>query len=393
MADDSVVAAADRYARQRLIAGWQHHHIQGATVLVAGVGALGNEVLKNLALLGVGHLLMVDMDCIAASNLSRTILFQADTVGQSKAETAAHAVKRINPDVRATALHGDLRYVLGLGRLHRCDLVLGCLDNQGARSFLSRMCLAAGVPLLDAGMWALGGEVRAFLTADDACFDCLLAPAERTDLWLRYSCTGGFRPTEDEPPQATTITTTAIVAGLLSQDAAQFLQGSPPAHGTALVYNGQAGKLYRTTLRRDPRCPNHAPFDWSGIQSFNGTAHTITARAILNQAASDLGATPTLDLGRDLLLAFACPTCQSTEQVMQPQGLVAASRALCPVCATERIPRTISTVTATDPWADEPLARLGVPDGDVVRTRAGDQVMLYELIADDEQAMVAGANA
>jgi adenylyltransferase/sulfurtransferase len=380
---DARETTADRYARQQRIPGWSQARLADASVLVVGAGALGNEVLKNLALLGVGHLIVVDMDRIERSNLSRTILFHADDLGHAKATTAARALTRINPDVRVTALDGDLRAVLGLGRLHRCTLALGCLDNQGARSLLSRMCLAAQVPLLDAAMWALGGEVRAFLSADGPCFDCLLAPDERADLWLRYSCTGGFRPSDDAPPAPTTITTTAIIAGLLTQEAVRWLNGQALPDGTALVYNGQATKLHRTMLRRDPACPNHVPLDWSEVYALSGTAATLTARAVLQQAMAHLGADPTLDLGRDLLLAFHCPTCDTVAPVMHLQGLIAAAQAVCPQCGTQRIAQTTSTVTLDDPWADEPLARLGVPDGEIISVRAGEQVRLYELALSD----------
>jgi adenylyltransferase/sulfurtransferase len=104
MSNASAGAHTDRYARQQLIPGWQQAHLAEATVLVVGAGALGNEVLKNLALVGVGHLIIVDMDRIEPSNLSRTVLFQADDVGQTKATTAARALARINPDVRITVL-------------------------------------------------------------------------------------------------------------------------------------------------------------------------------------------------------------------------------------------------------------------------------------------------
>lgn len=229
-----------RYARQQLIPGWQQRQIADASLLVVGAGAIGNEVLKNLALLGVGHLVIVDMDRIEHSNLSRTVLFHDHDVGQSKAATAARAVQRLNPDVRVTVLEGDLRFGLGLGYVRHSTLVLGCLDNQGARSWLSRMCLAANVPLLDAGMWAWGGEIRAFLSPDEACFDCLLSPDERADLWLRFSCTAGFRPVDAAPHLPTTISTTAIIGGLLVQEAVRFLHQQPMESGTALVYNGQA---------------------------------------------------------------------------------------------------------------------------------------------------------
>src|SRR5690348_14656367 len=73
--------ASDRYARQQLIEWWNQERLRNARVLVAGVGALGNEVLKNLALVGVGHLLLIDFDRVEYSNLSRTVLFRENDVG------------------------------------------------------------------------------------------------------------------------------------------------------------------------------------------------------------------------------------------------------------------------------------------------------------------------
>ena len=64
----------DRYASLRLINWWDQDRISMAHVMVVGAGALGNEVLKNLALLGVGYLLIVDFDHIEASNLTRSVL-------------------------------------------------------------------------------------------------------------------------------------------------------------------------------------------------------------------------------------------------------------------------------------------------------------------------------
>jgi adenylyltransferase/sulfurtransferase len=372
-------ALDERYARQRLIPGWDQRRLAVSTVLVAGAGALGNEVLKNLALLGVGNLLILDVDHVERSNLSRTLLFREADIGDSKARAAARAIKSLNPDVRVTAIEGDLRFVLGLGRLHGCTLALGCLDNQGARAFLSRMCVLARVPLLDAGMWALGGEVRAFLSAEGPCFDCTLAPDERRDLWLRYSCSGGFRVAEAHSPAPTVVTTAAVVGGVLAQETARLLNGQPPPDGSALVYNGQAGRMYRTMLRRDPNCPNHTALDWDAVQLLPAAADALTAHDLLAQAQASLDAPPTLDLGRDLLLAFDCPGCGRHEPVERLMAQIDEAAATCPHCGARRDARVTSTVTAADPWAGWSLAQLGVPEGEVLSVRAGEALLLYQL--------------
>ena len=74
----------DRYSRLRLIAWWDQAKLAAARILVVGAGALGNEVLKNLALLGVGTIYLVDFDTIEQSNLTRSVLFRNRTAGERR---------------------------------------------------------------------------------------------------------------------------------------------------------------------------------------------------------------------------------------------------------------------------------------------------------------------
>ena len=72
----------DKYARLRLINWWDQGRLSKAVVLVVGAGAIGNELIKNLALLGIGKILIVDMDRIEHTNLTRSVLFRAGDVGR-----------------------------------------------------------------------------------------------------------------------------------------------------------------------------------------------------------------------------------------------------------------------------------------------------------------------
>ncbi len=83
---------ADRYHTFSYISWWQQETVRNATVLVVGAGAIGNEVLKNLALMGIGNLLIADFDTIEDSNLSRSVLFRGSDHGKRKVDAAAAAV-------------------------------------------------------------------------------------------------------------------------------------------------------------------------------------------------------------------------------------------------------------------------------------------------------------
>ena len=99
----------DRYSRLEAIQWWDQERIKKTHILVVGAGALGNEVLKNMALLGIGNIVVIDMDIIEKSNLSRSVLFRESDENLSKAECAAQMMKVINSECNVSFIIGTLR--------------------------------------------------------------------------------------------------------------------------------------------------------------------------------------------------------------------------------------------------------------------------------------------
>ncbi len=95
---------ADRFERLRLIPWWDQELLLRSTVLVVGAGALGNEAIKNLALSGVGRLIIVDSDVIDPTNLPRSILFREADCGRMKAEVASKAAQEISPAIQTKTM-------------------------------------------------------------------------------------------------------------------------------------------------------------------------------------------------------------------------------------------------------------------------------------------------
>src|SRR5258708_18021581 len=122
----------DRLGTFDFISWWERDTVANAAVMVIGAGALGNEVLKNLALMGIGKLFIVDFDNIEAANLSRSILFREEDNGLPKAETAARRINQLNPDIKVQYFQGNVTTDLGLGVFRRMDGIVGCLDNREA---------------------------------------------------------------------------------------------------------------------------------------------------------------------------------------------------------------------------------------------------------------------
>src|SRR5437867_13247746 len=92
------LSAEDRFDRLRRIDWWEQDRLQSAKILVLGAGALGNEILKNLALLAIVNIFVPDLARIEESNLPRSVLFREPDVVHSNDHVAAEADQVIPPD-------------------------------------------------------------------------------------------------------------------------------------------------------------------------------------------------------------------------------------------------------------------------------------------------------
>ena len=368
--EPSPMAPDDRYARQRLLPWWDQDRLARARVVVAGAGAIGNEALKLLALVGVGEIVVVDFDTVSPSNLSRTVLFRAEDVGQPKADTAARRTRELNPDVHVTAIDGDIGRDLGLATLAGADIVLGGLDSVNARWAINRRCLQAGVPWINAGITAADVQVSRHVPGDGACYECTFTPGMARRFNERYSCTGLVRRTPDRTVPTTAIGA-SVVAGLMVHDALRFLHdpttGLRAGQRQTLLLDGY--RQFLDELPVDPDCPAHTEpvRDWTatGRDPATTTAHELAA------VAGILDAT-TLELTFELVRSFHCPGCGVTEDVGRPTAAVYEDEILCPVCRQERIVDRGTSVPLDGPLGGRPLASLGVPAHDLVAVGNGD---------------------
>ncbi|MHA1339974.1 MAG: ThiF family adenylyltransferase [Promethearchaeota archaeon] len=148
--------------RQKLIKGWDQKALKDSTVFIAGVGALGCEIAKDLALCGVGKLILCDLDTIETSNLSRQMLFYKGDEGRPKAEVAAERLKKMNPFM-------DIEYYfkpiqeLPLSLYKECDVIIAALDNIRARMDLNKICLDLKKPMIEGGTVGMEGHVQVII--------------------------------------------------------------------------------------------------------------------------------------------------------------------------------------------------------------------------------------
>ncbi len=354
----------DRYSRLRLIPWWRQEKLAAAKVLVVGAGALGNEVLKNLALLGVGTTYVIDRDAIETSNLSRSVLFRASDGGRPKARVAAERAREINPEVAFHWLEGDVINDVGLGLFADVDVVIGCLDNREARLWVNRQCWKVGTPWVDSGIQEIQGVVKVFVPPDSACYECAMTERDYQLLNLRYSCPLLSREQILEGKVPTAPTIASMMGALEVQEALKIIHGMPVAAGSALVFNGVANQFYSTKLPRREECLSHETYPEPTRVEFGNEA---AASELFAEAGRSIEGPFVLPLERDVVTSITCPTCGWSVEIHRPRTTVKTSDATCPNCKQLARPEIVSAVEEGSTLADIPLARLGIPAGDIVR--------------------------
>lgn len=377
---DFLIDDSDRYARLRLISWWRQERLASARVLVVGAGALGNEAIKNLALVGVGTIFVIDRDRVDASNLSRSVLFRASDSGRPKAEVAVERAREINPEIRIEAIVGDVLVDLGLGFFASIDVVIGCLDNREARLWVNRQCWKTNTPWVDAGIQEIQGVVKVFVPPDSACYECAMTERDYQLLNLRYSCPLLRRDEIVEGKVPTAPTIASMMGALEVQEALKIIHELPVEAGSAFVFNGVGNRFYTTKLPRRDECLSHETYP-----------EPIALELSVKNAAADFfaetradfaGSPRSIVLERDVIASFVCDRCELVTPVYRVRSLVHQSDAICKRCGREARPAGLSVVEEGSEHAERPLSDLGFAPYDYVRIESADQTRFYLTAAD-----------
>lgn len=151
-----------------------HEKIKNVKQFLVGTGAIGCEMLKNWAMIGLGTgpqgtITVTDMDSIEKSNLNRQFLFRPKDVGQMKSDTAAAAVQAMNPDLSGHIIclkdrvSPETEHVFNEDFWGALDGVTNALDNVEARTYVDRRCVFFRKPLLESGTLGTKGNTQVVL--------------------------------------------------------------------------------------------------------------------------------------------------------------------------------------------------------------------------------------
>lgn len=271
-----------------LLSWFKKDKVKNARVLVAGAGALGNEVVKDLALFGVGHIYVVDFDQIELSNLTRSVLFrEEDAYNHSyKAEIVAKRAMEINPQIKVTPIVGNLFSEVGFGLYRAVDVVIGCLDSRIARYLLNRLCMRAGKTWIDGSIENLTGAVKVY-TPGINCYECGLSREEFNNIMLRTGCADVVRTQSSAGRVATTPISASIIGAMQVQEAMKIIHLDSDdkslfktLQGKMLRYEGMTNSMniYKYSSWKK-NCPAHER--WENVVEGKDLSASMTVKEVV----------------------------------------------------------------------------------------------------------------
>ena len=358
---------------------------------MVGCGALGNEVLKNLVLLGVEHLVVVDFDVVEVGNLSRSVFFsKADAdAHRLKVEVIAERLRAMNPVLEIQTICGDVAYDVGLSLIRRMDVVIGCVDSRWARYCINRLCMRASVPWVDGAIEELEGTARVFIPGKN-CYACNLGPEGLRDMAKRMSCTGVIRRHEQAGSAPTTSLMASVIGAVQVQEALKLVHQEALEQGTFTSLCGKMfyydGQHLTTKLldfqAYDDDCAVHEC--WTPIRPSELSRQSSVSEAF-RLLSQKLGAkSVTILLENDCFVDYVAERANDCRtEVMCPghavETFVEKADALRGIPFSGLYQHEYREINADFPYGELTLAQLGIPSHDVLHIVADGQDYYFEM--------------
>ena len=185
-------AHSHTFERLDLLAGTQHvERMRGRHAMVLGIGGVGSYVAEALVRGGIGHLTIVDPDCIAAGNINRQLYALHPEIGTPKVEVAVRRCKAINPALRITPLQQSYAAENAPHLLAPAfDYVFDCIDTISGKLDLIERCSIGAIPLISSMGAANKIDPTQIKTTDIfSTTICRMARIIRKELRRRGVCT------------------------------------------------------------------------------------------------------------------------------------------------------------------------------------------------------------
>lgn len=377
---------------------FQPDRLRRLYAVIVGAGALGNEVVKALGLLGIGRMLIVDPDSVEPSNLTRSILFRTPQAAASnKAAALAQAASRLFSDTSVEAAEREIADV-GFQKIAGADILFSCVDSDLARLEIAYIGAKLDRPVCDAGLGTRNyshGRVSFFPGRSAGCYCCGLGEHKRRELltawdspahpcWSQPGASGD--PASGTVPPIPSTPTMAAVIGSMQVEIGlrQLFEAAAEASAVELTLAPRL-KLETFALRPSEACPFH--ISESRMVAAPEHSPELSVGDLLDSAGSVAEGEPVLLLDWPICVRARCADCGEGWQPMRRLGWL-RRRGTCPNCGSRRFTEeeTITQVSRDSAWARFTPRALGLPDRHLHTIR-------FEGVAEDKPAGSAGPDA
>ncbi len=240
--------------------------LKASSVLLIGAGGIGSPAAFYLAAAGMGHLGILDDDCVDLSNLQRQILYKTSDLGKSKADTALSHLTLQNPHIKISSHPIRLTPLNAHSIFKNYDLVIDGSDNYPTRYLTNDVCAELKIPLISASIFQFSGQIAVFnfknnLSNTQACYRCLYPAPPPPELIPNCAMAGvlGVVP--------------GILATMAVSEAFKIILNFPESKSQLILYDTLIPKLDTYLLETNPDCPicsHHQKF--SELNRFDQTS-------------------------------------------------------------------------------------------------------------------------
>lgn len=263
-----------QYVRHQIIPNWNQDLLKDLKVALCGLGGNGALVFDGLLSLGIGSrngwIKACDPDILEESNLPRIPYTYPEEVGRPKAEIA-----QVHADYRAPHLNVQC-YENGVEDeemreiIKEANIIIGAIDNDGARQHLNEIASRYMIPFLDLGTeiipendtYEAVGQVQAFVPGQTGCLVCsgAIDPCKTAlDLMSRESSAAyeraGYVRGTDETPTPSVLHLNGVVSHLAISQLLKLIFDDGFAGREYLHYNRQNANIFTASVKSSDNCP------------------------------------------------------------------------------------------------------------------------------------------
>jgi molybdopterin/thiamine biosynthesis adenylyltransferase/molybdopterin converting factor small subunit len=175
---------AARYARQLRIAGFGEsgqQRLKDATVMISRCGGVGGTAAINLAIAGVGKLVLAHGGDVVPDYLNRWVWAGPQDIGQPCVEVLARHIAKLNPNVEIVSRAAQVSESNVEELVKSADLVIDGAPLFEERYLMHAEAVKQRKPLVMGAMYSTEGYVTTVVPGETPCLKCLYP--SKPDYW------------------------------------------------------------------------------------------------------------------------------------------------------------------------------------------------------------------